>query len=279
MRPGLCGDDMTMQRLGVAHGEIEYTDQGQGDPILLVHAGVFADWFVPLERLLRDHFRVIRIRRAGYVPSVAPTDHLSLKAHAGHCAELLDRLGTGAHVVGHSSSALIAVDLAVARPELVRSLVLVEPPLGGSLMLPEEAEVMRPLLEAVVQIAAAGDVAAAFDVFMSAVCGSDYREVLVAALGAEGLATAEHDSGFFFTSEVAAVLEWALGLGAASTVSQPALLVQGGMSPPIAHDLTARLAALLPQAEVTTVDGSDHMLPLRDPAALGRLISEFVHRA
>lgn len=269
-----------MQRLGVTRAEIEYTDQGEGDPILLVHAGVFADWFVPLEQLLLDRFRVIRIRRAGYVPSATPTNHLSLKAHAGHCAELLDRLGTGgAHVVGHSSSALIAVELAAARPELVRSLVLVEPPLGGSLLLPEEAEVMRPLIEAVVQAAAAGDVATAFDAFMSTVCGSDYRQVLEAALGAEGLATAERDSGFFFASEVPAVLEWVFGADAASAVSQPALLVQGGTSAPIVHDVTARLAALLPQAEVTTVDGSDHMLPLRDPAALGRLISEFVHRA
>ena len=272
------GDD-TLQRLGVTHGEIEYTDHGTGDPILLVHGGVFADWFVPLQQLLLDRFRVIRMRRAGYVPGAAPSDHLSLSAHADHCAELLDRLDTDAHVVGHSSSALIAVELAAARHELVSSLLLIEPPLGGGLLRPEEAEVMRPLIEAVVQTAAAGDVATAFDAFMSAVCGSDYRKVLEATLGAEGLATAEHDSGFFFASEVPAVLEWVLDPDTAIAVSQPALLVQGGTSPPIVHDVTTRLAALLPRAEVTTVDGSDHMLPLRDPAALGRLISEFVRRA
>ncbi len=53
------------------------------------------------------------------------------------------------------------------------------------------------------------------------------------------------------------------------------LLVQGGASPPPVYRLVARLAAMLPDAQVASVDGEDHLL-LRSPDVLGRLVAEFV---
>ena len=38
----------TIKTAMVAGTTIEYADHGEGEPLLLVHAGVFADWFVPL---------------------------------------------------------------------------------------------------------------------------------------------------------------------------------------------------------------------------------------
>jgi len=274
------GDQNEMQTFRVGSAEIEYSDRGEGPPLLLIHAGVFADWFVPLASSpILEGFRVIRVRRAGYKAGSAPTSHLTIGAHAHHCAALLDALGIGgAHVVSHSSGTLVALELAASRPELVRSLVLVEPPIAGSLLLPEEAAMVQPLLGPVFAAAGAGDIAIAFDLFMTTVCAPDYREVLEAALGAEGLLTAERDSGFFFADEVPAVLEWAFGATAAADINQPALVVQGGASPPIVHDVAARLAGWLPNAELTTVEGADHLLPLRDAAALARLTSDFTNR-
>ena len=269
-----------MERLPVAGGTIEYIDRGEGRPILLVHAGVFADWFLPLAASpVLEGFRVIRIRRAGYASGSPTAAHLSIGAHAAHCAELLDTLGVEqAHVVGHSSSALIAVELAADRPQLVRSLVLAEPAPGGSLASPADAEIGQLILGPALAAAAAGDVGTAFDTFMSIVCAPDYREVLEAALGPDGLRAAERESRFFFADEVAAVLEWAFDKTAAASVRQPVLLLQGGSSPPPVHDVVARLASWLPHAEVTTVDGADHLLPLRDPSTLAGLTADFANQ-
>jgi hypothetical protein len=57
---------VTIKTATVAGTPLEYSERGEGEPLLLVHAGVFADWFVPLaaSRTL-DGFRVIRVRRAG----------------------------------------------------------------------------------------------------------------------------------------------------------------------------------------------------------------------
>jgi pimeloyl-ACP methyl ester carboxylesterase len=57
----------TLETLNVGTTEIQYSEEGQGETLLLVHAGVFADWFLPMaiSETLRG-FHVIRVRRAGY---------------------------------------------------------------------------------------------------------------------------------------------------------------------------------------------------------------------
>jgi pimeloyl-ACP methyl ester carboxylesterase len=100
-----------MKCVSLGDTEIEYSESGAGEPLLLVHAGVFANWFAPMaESHALDGFRVIRVRRAGYGRN-APKRPLTLQDHANHLAALAAHLGLEAvHLVGHSSSALIGLD-------------------------------------------------------------------------------------------------------------------------------------------------------------------------
>jgi pimeloyl-ACP methyl ester carboxylesterase len=84
--------------------EIDFTDRGHVEVVLLVHAGVFGAWFAPVAaHPALDGLRVIEMRRAGYSGGSAPAVHLTISDHARHCAALLDRLGiTAAHVCGNS---------------------------------------------------------------------------------------------------------------------------------------------------------------------------------
>lgn len=78
-------------------GDVGYHDSGRGEAILLVHAGVFSDWFRPLSlQLRRDRFRVVRLRRAGYRGGTSTAGHPTLVDHARHAAVLLDELGIDA---------------------------------------------------------------------------------------------------------------------------------------------------------------------------------------
>jgi pimeloyl-ACP methyl ester carboxylesterase len=275
----------TLHSMAIGGTTVEYVDHGgDGPPVLLVHAGVFGAWFEPLaaDPTLAG-LRVIRMLRAGYTSGPAPTGHLSIADHSRHAATLLETLGaTPAHVVAHSSGTVIALQLALDRPELVRTLVLSEPPLLDPLAAPEDLELLHtqlgPVIGGAVAAAAAGDVAAAFAAFMSALCGPDHERVLTAALGAGALPRAVQDAGFFFADEVRAATEWAFDDGSARRIHQPVLLVQGGASVPPVHRVVARLAARLPNAEVATIDDDDHLLPLRSPAALGHLIEAFTRR-
>jgi pimeloyl-ACP methyl ester carboxylesterase len=279
----MTNDNAVVHRLDVGEETVEFVERGDGEPLLLVHAGVFDAWFAPLARdaTVRD-FRVLETRRVGY-DTTAPTPgrHLTIADHARHCAAVLDSLQIRpAHVLGHSSGSLIGLQLAVERPELVQSLVLVEPAIAPALASPPEADGIRESYRAMAAMAReAADLRPLFDSFMRRVCASDYRDVLLAALGQKGLQRAERDCGFFFREEVPAVEHWTFDHTIGSRVAQPVLFVQGGDSPPMVHAISAHIAAMLAaDTETTTVPGTDHLLPLRDPATLGRLTANFINR-
>ena len=276
--------DPPRRTLAVPGGTVQCIDQGgAGEPVLLVHAGVFGAWFAPLaaEPRLRE-FRVIRLLRAGYTGGLPPTTPLSVAEHAGHCAAVLEEFDLpAAHVVAHSSGSVIALQLALDRPELVRSLVLSEPPLIDQLAAPEDLpllhELLGPVIGAAIAAAAAGDVATAFHSFMDVVCGPEHRAVLDATLGSDALARAYHDAEYFFAGELRALAEWQFRAEDAARIDHPTLLVQGGASAPPVRHVVERLAAALPRADVATVDGEDHLLPLRSPDRLARLVADHAH--
>lgn len=269
-------------RLDVGEETVEFSDRGDGEAVLMIHAGAFAAWFPTVsEDPAMQRFRHVMPMRAGYDSTgPAPARHLTLADHAGHCASVLSSLDIGhAHVLAHSSGALIALQLAADHPDLVRSLVLVEPAPAPCLLPPDVAAGFGQFLESVMVTAAAGDLPAAFDTFMRVACAEDYRTVLVGALGANGLERAERDCGFFFRDEIPAIREWSLAASTAFRIDQPVLLVQGGASPPIVHGTVARLAEMLPNAETTTARGADHLLPLRDPATLATIAAGYMSGA
>lgn len=266
-----------VQRLALSDATIEYADNGgPGRPLLLVHAGVFADWFLPLAALpeLAER-RVVRIRRAGYTSGPDPAGHLTLSDHADHCAALLRSLEIEtADVVGHSSGALICLDFATRYPVLVSHLVLYEPAPGGGLAGPDDAAVAERVVGPAIGAARAGDIAAAFDIFMRFICAPDYRAVIETSLGPDGLEGAERESAYFFSDEAPAVLDWKFGVDDASRVDVPVTVATGGASPPPVHGLADRVAAWLPQCKRVIIEGADHLLPLRNPGAFARLIAD-----
>jgi pimeloyl-ACP methyl ester carboxylesterase len=110
-----------LKSLLLGNAEIEYSERGGGESIVLIHAGVFSDWFVPLAAsdTLND-FHIVRVRRAGYGPKT-PEGPLTIQDHANHVASLADRIGLkNLHLVGHSSGGLIALQLASEHPSSCR---------------------------------------------------------------------------------------------------------------------------------------------------------------
>jgi pimeloyl-ACP methyl ester carboxylesterase len=263
-----------MEQMTVDGATIAWSDSGEGEPTLLVHAGIFGAWFAPVAPHLPG--RVIRMLRAGYADGPPPTALVTVAEHAAHAAALLDALDTGpATVVGHSLGSLVVLELAAARPDLVHRLVLCEPPLLDPLLDPvDSAEVNTRLGQAIgaaMAATAGGDRAGAYDAFMGALCGPGHRELVADALGADGLARAERDSAFFFANELPAIGGWTPV--DFSRVAVSTLLVAGTASPPATHRLVARLAGVLPYADTATIPGANHLLPLTHPREVAELVS------
>jgi pimeloyl-ACP methyl ester carboxylesterase len=275
-------DEGELRLLPVGGGsDVGYHDRGHGQAILLVHAGVFSDWFGPLSRQLPDgRFRVVRMRRSGYQGTAPPAGHLTLADHARHAACLLDTLGIStAHWVGHSSSCLIGLQLAQDRPGLVASLTLLEPAPGGDLQGPAAGQFVAATLRPAMQAFFAGDRGGAFDRFMRGIGGPGYPATVTGQLGPGSLDIARAESAFFFADEAPAVQEWDFGPGQAARITQPALLVLGADSPrlaPLLAETVQRLSAMLPHARTQTLSGCSHLMPLQQPASLARLITAFI---
>jgi pimeloyl-ACP methyl ester carboxylesterase len=270
----------TIKTATVAGTTIEYSERGEGEPLLLVHAGVFADWFVPLAAShTLDGFRIIRVRRAGYGPK-APASHLTIQNHAGHMTALADVLEFDAvHVVGHSSGALIALQMAADRPELVHSLMLIEPAACGPLQVPAFAELAERFVGPAMGTFAAGDLQGAFDTFMRGVCGDRSREIIEHTLGRGGYEQAVRESSFFFSDEVPACMEWQFE--STASIRQPVLVLEGGDGRKVgllSQQVTAVTTTLLPHTEIALIADTNHMLPLQDPDALGEALASFVRR-
>jgi 3-oxoadipate enol-lactonase len=149
---------------------IAFDDEGSGEPVVLLHAGV-ADrrmWSPHLPALTARH-RVIRPDARGFGESLPPTGPWS---HHTDILALLDELLIArAHLVGTSMGAGIAVEAALARPDVVASLVLAAP--GGAL-LGEAPPELRPVWTAEIDALDAGDLDTAVDVNLRAwVDGAD----------------------------------------------------------------------------------------------------------
>jgi pimeloyl-ACP methyl ester carboxylesterase len=105
---------------------VYYEDHGAGDPVLLVN-GLGADHtaWAPQTEALRERFRVIVFDNPGVGLTTGPDRPYTTELFADVAASLLRSLGIeGAHVIGASMGGVIAQQVAVRHPGIVRSLVL-----------------------------------------------------------------------------------------------------------------------------------------------------------
>src|SRR4051812_39374279 len=108
---------------------LHYTEQGQGDPVVLIHGNgtLIQDFTVSgLVDGLSGHHRILVFDRPGFGYSTRPRSRIwTPRAQAEVLRKALDQLGVKqAVVLGHSWGTLVAVSLALQAPTLVRGLVL-----------------------------------------------------------------------------------------------------------------------------------------------------------
>ena len=271
-----------MSRATVDGITLDYATWGGGEPVVLVHAGIFADWFRPLlgEPALIGRHRVLSYHRVGYAGSSRVAGPVSIAQQATHLRALMRQLGIQrAHLVGHSSGGNIALQVALDAPEIVHSIVLMEPALPVALG-PERMLSTRAAMAPVFEAYRAGDKARAVDGFMRNVSGPDYRSVLDQVLPG-AFEQGVKDADTFFGQELPALQQWALKREDAARITQPVLSVVGAKSKEVSPIWTERhemVLTWLPKAEGFVLPDATHLLHVQHPRAVAEALAAFFAR-
>ena len=115
-----------------------WTESGSGPTVVFVH-GIPTDhraWEAAMEAA-RGRFRTIAVSRRHAYPNTrdTPISDSTVGANADDLVAFLTSLGPGrVHLIGHSYGGFISAVVALRHPELLRSLVLVEPAIASLLL-------------------------------------------------------------------------------------------------------------------------------------------------
>jgi pimeloyl-ACP methyl ester carboxylesterase len=256
--------------------ELEYEAKGSGEPVILIGTGPIADSFLPFfsEKALVKRYRLIRYHQRGQVGSTPGPGSVSFAEHAADAAALLGHLGVRrAHVAGHSTGAAIALQLAVDRPDIVHSLVLLEPPLRGAPSAGAFFAKAGPALAAY----QSGDREGAMAAFLSVVGSLDWEtgRMVIEKHVPGGVAQAMKDADSFFGSYLPSLSAWQFGPEQAAAITQPVLSVLGTETERWFVDSHELLHAWFPQIEDCTIEGVAHLLHMQCPRPVAQGVAEF----
>lgn len=230
---------------------------GAGPNVLLVH-GSAADHTTWVNQLiaLRSRLRLIAPDRRGCGASQLPEGKpfLTFDEHAAELAEVIQTHAGGGPVVacGSSLGAILVLELARRRPELLRGIALIEPPLPPTTGAPA---VPPDFLARFDQLTAdeGGEMAAEY--FLRTVLGDGVFERLPLSIQRRtkaGWRSIRRDLG--------GLSSYPVDYAAFGTITAPALLFGGDRSLPLYRPALEALHRALKGSQLEIVPGGGHML-------------------
>jgi pimeloyl-ACP methyl ester carboxylesterase len=268
-----------MKHSSKATDELYYETAGEGRSVVLLHPG-FADSRIwdPQWPSYAERFRVVRCDMPGFGRS--PIHSLPVR-YARDVAALLDRLETEqAALVGCSLGGRVALELAIARPDLVGALVLAGAATPEALATaPEMAAYTRAVMEAIRN----RDLEAAVEVNLRAwVDGRHRTPVQVDPELRAKIATMQRDA-FVNTSEFAASWQEEMLISdladRLAEISVPTLVLVGELDMDFLHDQARLFADLIPTAQLKTIPNTAHAPSIDRPLAFDQTVIPFLTSA
>jgi pimeloyl-ACP methyl ester carboxylesterase len=273
-----------LESLAVNGDTLHYLDVGKGEPIIFVHGSIgdYRAWETQIDTFATK-YRVIAYSMRYAWPNATPlSDTLDYSAgqHAKDLAQLIKTLNLGqAHLVGHSYGGYTVLKTAIDNPELVKSMVLGEPPAapliagskeGDSLLNDFQNNVLKPAGEFFSEQQKDSAVAT----FVAGVMGSKEvygavpREVRKRWL----MNTTESEGGLITDS-------WTpVSSNEVKQLQIPTLLVTGEFSPRFFGKIIDTLVTLLPKNELKLLPKASHGLQTENPKEFNTMVLNFLDK-
>lgn len=254
--------------------------RGHGPAVLCIHSsgGSGRQWD-SLATRLQGRFRVVAADLHGHggTPAWPGSRGVRLADEAELLSPLLAQAPEGVHLVGHSYGGAVALRLALAHPQRVRSVSVYEPTLFRVLFDVNAAhrnavEVARVAVD-IRRLAAAGEMASAGRRFVDYWGGAGswqhlpprQRETVARRMAA-------------VRDHFRALLNDDTRLSGYARLRCPVLVLSGGASPGPARSIARRVSGVLAQSEFVELPALGHMAPVTRPDAVNPLIEAFLVR-
>jgi pimeloyl-ACP methyl ester carboxylesterase len=280
-------DAPILQTANIGHGlALHYVEQGTGTPLIFVHGslsdgGYWADQIGPFAK----HYRAIAYSRRYNYPNVNPVRRgYSAVVDAEDLAAFIHTLHLGKVVViGHSYGALTALFLAAKHPELVRALVLAEPPAISLLMhLPSDEaktgkamfeDIQRKMVAPMQQAFRKGDHDAGIAAFMDYVFNDPHAWDKMPESAREDTLRDAHEWDVMMTT---GILFPNIEPPTIRRITAPVLLLSGAKSYQFLGLITEELARLLPNRETIVLPDAGHQMWYQAPDVCRRDVETFL---
>jgi pimeloyl-ACP methyl ester carboxylesterase len=256
--------------------------RGAGETVILVHGAVgdFRTWDAQMS-LLSSRYDVLAYSRRGHFPATNISSGIpyNVEAHAQDLVALiLAQGGRPVRLVGHSYGGAVCAAVALACPQLVRSMVLAEASLfslllanrEGAYALAQSAASMTHVAPLIRQ----GKVEKGLDEFLDVILGPGgagkitgfARQVMMAnAHTLDAMLNGMNGGGQFTDSH-------------AAQIKTPTLILSSELTPPFFKLTSDLLEQHIPGAERVVLSGISHGLQLEDPEGFSREVLRFFAR-
>jgi pimeloyl-ACP methyl ester carboxylesterase len=254
-----------------ARSKLYVEEQGDGDPLLLIEGLGQAMWAwreqIPV---FARHFRTIAYDTRGTGRSPALDEPYEIDDFAADAATIL--AGRRAHIVALSMGGYVALKLALAHPELVRSLVLAGTGAGGPDRVPRQ-QYVRDAFAAALGLPpeeyGRRTMPYTFAPGWPDRNPARFEEILAARIErptSYETIEAHATACYAFYDEGCEV----------ERIEAPVLVIHGDADLIVPVENGRKLAARLPNARYVELAGRGHNLPLEEPDTFNELVLEFL---
>jgi len=259
-----------MSMIRVRDIDLYYEETGQGRPVLLIHGlGMSTrDWEMQTAFFSKD-YRVITFDLRGHGRSEKPAGPYSIASFGSDTAALIRSLEAApAHVVGISLGGVIAFQLAVSAPELVKTMVIVNS--GPEFIVAtarQRFEMFRRLF--LIRIMGMRSVA---DFLSKRLFPQKGQERLRRAVAARW---AQNDPQAYLNS-FRALDGWSVS-ESLGDIRSPTLVISADQDyTPVSYKKL--YVSKMPDAELAVVADSRHATPLDQPDRFNRILADFLSK-
>ena len=285
-----------MATISINNSSLTFVEKGKGTVVIFVHGSIndYRIWNDQME-IFSNHYRVIAYSRRYHYPNGWNGDgsDYNLDLHVNDLVAFIRALSPGrVHLIGSSYGAFVSLITAIKHPELIKTLVLGEPPVlpllvsnpdnpfqllslfmrdfsraklflkfGLKYMKPAQNALKNNKLEEGVRIFANG------------------------ALGEGGYDKLSSELRATFMDNAQSLKVELLGAGfpafpkeKAREMTIPALFVYGENSPRLFHAISDILIDLIPNCEKVVIPGASHLIHCQNPAVYNRKVLEFLSK-